>query len=306
MGILIVFFPFIPLCIVAYWFTGLMKLEEQKIAIPLTVSPFNTIKQNSEIITNYLMSDSHVDSAIIKSVCKTVKNCQLSMLFYLIVGPLQFFSIFIYSFSLLNDFENIRMLYENNPNQLAAYIVFPLMAFVTFWIFYGSNFFTYVGLEKSEKIISKAIHNLLDLSRKIEKKILSFALSFIYFALLLIYLSTLIPLANNFGESYALRLLWVCSLVFFFYYLMPTLFAYIYSKFKIKSFDLLSRNYIYENLKNTTYLHLLFLFFYGVLLQNSSGILLQAITILFLYDTYRAKKIDIKKLLKDKKPDDIS
>jgi hypothetical protein len=308
LGIIMVFFPFVPLIFVANWATKLMQFE--KYDIPYTVSLLNPIKQNSEIIINHLVSDLRVDPAIAKDACRVFRNCQISVLFYILTGPLHFISIIAYIIVLFKDYANLSFLYENSPNQLSAYIVLPIVALISFWIIYGSSFFDYVGLKKSGEKISKAIQKLFDLIEKISKKAGSYLLLCIYFISLLFYLINLIPLGNYFGAAwgdclwnpYAVELLWYCLILSLFYYLMPKLLAHIYSKLGGKLLPVhLSGDYVRKNLKNTTYLQLLFLYVFGMLSQNSDGILLQAITILFLFDTYLAKTSELKNALNDKK-----
>lgn len=293
-GFVIIFMPFLPLIMVAKYGTKMLELEDE-IVLPSTISFANPIKMNYDILKVYLLEELSFVEKEANKICSDFKKFQLYIFLYLIVGAIQLFSIITYSVSVLSNI-NLKELYTENANIFGAYIAIPIMAFVTFWIFYGNELFHYIGLDKASRIINQTISVFLKLIESLQKKCTMFILSFLYFFVLLMYLYYLSPIASQISTiSNGFPLVGICVLIFAFYFGMPKIFSITYGKVFSKFQNKVDKKIVYKSLKNTTYLHLLIIFVYGTLLQQNNSLLLQGITVLFLYDTYLQNKKEIEK-----------
>ena len=291
-GVLIIFMPFAFLIPLAKNTMKLIKIEET-VKLPLSVSLLNPVKTNHTILMQYLLEDTKLIESEALEICNVFKATQRSMIGYISGGILQVFSILLYCIWGYTNID-IHMLYTVNPNQLGAYIAIPIMASITFWIFYGNQLFEYIGFDKVTRAVNSAINVLFEALDKLQKKIVIFFSSIIYFVVLLLYLYFLLPLAYQIGESASgYPLIGICVLIFLFYYGVPNLFAIIYAKIFKKSCQKIDKLAMSKILKNNTYLHLLIVFFYCILVHQENNLLLTGITILFLYDTYLQNKRSI-------------
>lgn len=291
-GIVIIFMPVIFLIFLARNVTNLMEVEKT-IELPSSISLLNPVYKNYAILKQNLLENHKFSEKDALKVCNIFKSMQLSVLSYIGGGILQVFGIVFYIIwaYIKTDF---FILYRENPNQLGSDITIITMVCISFWIFYGNQLFDYIGLYKAKKAINFAISALFKAQESLQKKVIVFASSCLYFAILLVYLYFLIPIAKCMGDAGSgFTLVGICVLIFIFYYGVPKLFSVIYSKMFVKLDRKIDKQIIYKILKNNTYLHLLIIYFYGILVGQVDNFLLYGINILFLYDSYHQNKKEI-------------
>lgn len=290
-GAVIFLMPFLFILPLVRKMTRLMTIEE-KIQLPSSVSMLNSVNTNFEIINQYL-TEKHISKEIILDICNLFKSVQLFVVLYFIGGILQVFSIILYGIWVVKNFDFYNFL-NDNSGQFTAYFVLLIFSCITFWIFYGKNFFEYLGFHRVEKYIDFAVSALFVICDKLSRMFVISVLSFAYFLILLIYFYFLIPIVQSIaGNSFEILLIGVCILIFIFYYGVPYLVCFVYKIFISKFYGNIDRNVLYETLKNDTYLYLLFIYFWGILIRNSDSVLLSGITVLFLFDTYVQNRIRI-------------
>lgn len=275
------FIIFMPFVFVVFLIRNISKLIEieKTIQFPQYISLQNSVNQNYIILKQHLLENPKLTEAEVLEICKIFKNAQLSIINYILGGVLQLICILLYCEHI--DWADICTV--NGSAQCAV----VLASCVTFWIFYGKQFFEYIGLYRIKDTIDVVIDTLFKVSCKLEKAIVGVFCSFLYFGALLLYLCYFIPVIQLVPSKYSL--IGVCILLFVFYYGVPELFASIYVKaeklFK-KQHNLVNKNTLYKSLKNSTYLHLLIIYFWGIIINESDSLLLYGINILFLFDTY--------------------
>lgn len=291
-SILIIFMPFIFLIPLAKNTMKLMEIEETT-KLPSSISLLSSVDKNHTTLMQYLTEDIKLIEAEALKICNIFKATQQSVIGYIGGGILQVFSILLYCIWIYKNID-FQIFYNTNLNQLSVYIGTVIMACVTFWIFYGNQLLEYIGFNKVKRAINAVISVLFETMETLQKKIVIFFSSALYFVALLLYLYFLLPLAYQMGEGAAgYPLIGICVLIFLFYYGVPNFFAIVYAKVFKKSCQKIDKSAMRETLKNTTYLHLLIVFFYGILVHKENSLLLSGITILFLYDTYLYNKKSI-------------
>jgi hypothetical protein len=167
-GIVLMFMPFLFLIFVAKNTSELLKIEEN-IKLPDNISLLNSINTNYFIIKQSLLEEHKFTENEALKICNTFKKTQYSMLCYIAGGFIQFFGIVVYSIMLFFG-SDIAILYRENSNQLATYIAMVIIACITFWIFYGSQLFEYMGLTKAKNAIDSAISALFKAQDKLQNK----------------------------------------------------------------------------------------------------------------------------------------
>ncbi|MBB6020380.1 hypothetical protein HNR77_001441 [Paenibacillus sp. JGP012] len=291
-GFLIIIIPVIPLLSIAKKGNELIEMEEMQ-SFELVLSWSTPIKKNHTMIYNYLVKNLDVPKERASVISDAFKALQMRAFLYILAGLIQISSIALYIVFFLSnlDFSNILL---KDPNVLGIQFTMLVVSLISFWIFYGEKLFEYLGFDRVKENISNAIQISLRSMDRLINKLTTPLLYLLYFVFMVLYLGYTIPFVHKVVDG-SFKLIAVCVLLFLFYYMVPWLFGYLRSIVlkKIGYYRTGKDNFL-PSLRNTTYLFLLIFFVYATLFGSNNGLLIQAITILFLFDTYlqNRKKIN--------------
>ncbi len=287
-GVLITFLPFIFFILLSRKFKLIEEIEKIT-KIPDSISLSKTVDENYLILKEHFIQNHNLIEHDIAKYCDIFKSVQRCVLIYKFSGIIQFIGLLAYI--TYNSYNTDMHKIIENPDITIILVFIPLAIFITFWMFYGRQILNYMGFNRTKKVIDNAIVTLFELQRKLENKVITFILSSIYFSVLIIYLKHFTPLIKSICmDDKGFLLIMTCIIIFVFYFVAPKIFCFICSIMPSKHLKKINKETLFKKLKNTTYFHLCIIYFIGILINQENNVLLNAITILFMYDTYSQNK----------------